>query len=112
MDGSCTSHGTGVWVPVRTQRLMVGRFPLRNAHRSSGAESPSTWMTTTPGTAVGSASARAWRDWRSRWVRNAVSSPAETSQFTAVTSTEKTQDAQNALQKPSTVIPGERARAA
>ena len=46
--------------------------------------------------------AAAWDDWRTKWVRKAALSPAVASQVTMLIKKAKSQDAQNAFQKPST----------
>src|SRR6476620_3436273 len=112
VDGSWTCHSVRVWEPERTDRVIVGRSPLRIAQRSRGADRPSTWMKTTPGPVDGAAPDAAPRDRPSRWERKAVSSPAEPSQPAKVVRSEKIHDPQNASQKLATVMPGVRARAA
>ena len=49
VDGTRARHSVHVWLPDRTQRLIVGRLPARISFSSKGAGTPSSCTNTTPG---------------------------------------------------------------
>ena len=49
VEGTRARHSVHVWLPERTQRLIVGRLPARISFSSKGAGTPSSWTKTTPG---------------------------------------------------------------
>ena len=104
VGGTCACQGVRRWLPARIQRLRVGRLPETTAHCSSGAASPSIWTMTTPGSSW--CGIRPWWENISSWLRNSVSSPADTNQLIAMVMIAAIQEAAKAGQKPSTWMSG------
>ena len=49
VEGTRAVHSVQVWLPDRTQRLIVGMLPERISFSSNGAGTPSSCTNTTPG---------------------------------------------------------------
>jgi len=77
-------------------------FGHRIAHRASGADTPSTWIMSTPGMELAGAARRYRRFTRSRCPTARLGSPAVTNHSPTETSTAYTHEAQKADQKLST----------
>ena len=54
-DDQSHSHSTILWVPLRSQRAIVGALPSRIARTSTSWASPSISRKSTPGTSLGAA---------------------------------------------------------
>ena len=107
-DDHPVSQPTSTWLPSRIQRCRVGTSPERSARRSTAWATPSSWMNTTPGTSVTTASFdRRWA-WRAtRWSSHESSSMASSALTNVVTIT-RPMTTPNAVQNPSISTPGSR----
>ncbi len=107
VDGIPVCHSMNRCEPERTHRLRVGRFPAVTAHRSSGADSPSIWMMTTPGPSNGGLSSLPYRaTWRMTSPMKVSSLPASASQPTIAAITAVVQATPTAAPKPRKLTSG------
>ena len=107
-DDHPVSQPTSTWLPSRIHRCRVGTSPERSARRSTAWATPSSWMNTTPGTSVTTASFDRRRACRAtRWSSHESSSMASSALTIVVTITRPT-TTHNAVQNPSISTPGSR----
>ena len=107
-DDHPVSQPTSTWLPSRIQRCRVGTSPERSARRSTAWATPSSWMNTTPGTSVTTASFDRRRACRAtRWSSHELSSMASSALTIVVTITRPT-TTPSAVQNPSISTPGSR----
>ena len=105
-DDHPVSQPTSTWLPSRIHRCRVGTSPERSARRSTAWATPSSWMNTTPGTSVTSASFDRRRAWRAmRWSSHESSSMASSALTNVVTMTSP-MTTHSAVQNPSISTPG------